>query len=343
MSKETLVSELSTKGADTAPFGILLVNLGSPDAPTPAGVRKYLAEFLSDPRVVSIPKWIWLPILHGIVLRTRPKRVAHAYATIWRNESPLIEITRAQASKLRAAVQEAFGEQTPVEIGMRYGNPSLTAGLMALRKAKVQRVVVLPLYPQYSVSTTATVIDRIGELLRQCWHAPNLRYVPAYYQHPQYIQALADSVRKHWQQQGRAEHFLMSFHGLPKRHSRRGDPYEAQCFRTAELLAQVLALSPNDWSMAFQSRFGREEWLQPYLEPHVQQLAEKGVKTVDVICPGFSADCLETLEEIAIRTAEVFTEAGGTEFRYISALNDDDRHIEMMVQLIQAETAGWSA
>ena len=334
-------ADLTPKGAHEAPFGILLVNLGSPDAPTVDAVRRFLAEFLSDSRVVSIPKFIWWPILHGIVLRVRPSKVAHAYQMIWRNESPLIEITKAQAAELQTQVREHIHPQISVEVGMRYGNPSLKTGLLNLRKAGVHRVLVVPLYPQFSVSTVATVFDKISELFRSCWHIPALRYTPAYFAHSAYISALADSVRHHWQTQGRAEHLIISFHGLPTRYSRRGDPYEAQCRITAQLIAKELQLTEGEWSLAFQSRFGKDEWLQPYLEPLVRGKASIGLKSLDVICPGFSADCLETLEEISVRTKEVFLEAGGQKLNYIPALNHQTNHIAMMLSLVQNESKGW--
>ena len=340
-TSDPLTANITPKGADKAPFGILLVNLGSPDAPTAKAVRRYLAEFLSDPRVVSIPKLIWWPILHGIILRFRPAKVAHAYQIIGRSESPLNEITKTQATALQAQARKHIHPDICVEVGMRYGNPSLKTGLLRLRKAGAERVLVMPLYPQFSVSTVATVVDKVGELFRSCWHIPALRYTPAYYQHPEYISALADSVHCHWQKNGRAEHLILSFHGLPKRYSRRGDPYEAQCRETARLVAKKLQLSEDDWTLAFQSRFGKEEWLQPYLEPMVREKAKDGVKSLDVICPGFSADCLETLEEISVRTKEVFVEAGGQKLNYIPALNDHADHIAMMLSLAQSETKGW--
>jgi ferrochelatase len=269
--------------------GVLLVNLGTPAAPTPQAVRAYLAEFLSDPRVVELPRWLWLPILHGIILRTRPARSAKKYASIWTAAgSPLALHTANQARLLAAATG------MHVDHAMRYGDPTIAAGLARLRAAGASRIVVLPLYPQYSRSTTESVRDVIG---------PDATMIEQFHDHPAYVAALAAGVRRHWNAHGRGELLVMSFHGIPKRSVERGDPYEKQCGATARLLAQALGLKPEQWRLTFQSRFGAAEWLQPYTQPTLEMLARGGLRRVDVVCPGFVADCLETLEEIGMECA----------------------------------------
>lgn len=323
-------------------IGILLCNLGTPDQPTARAVRRYLAEFLSDRRVVEIPPLLWQLILHGIILRVRPRRSAEAYAKVWRDDgSPLLAITRQQA----AAIRREFGEQLPeriaVAVGMRYGNPSIATALQELRAANVRKILVVPLYPQYAAATTASVFDAVTEELRRWRWVPALRVIDEYHQDPGYIHALAGSLDEHWNKRGRAEHLLMSFHGTPKRSLLAGDPYHCQVHATARLLAEHRSLAPDEFTVCFQSRFGRAEWLQPYTEQTLQALAGRGVKTVDVICPGFAADCLETLEEIALQYAEVFRAAGGESLRYVPALNDRPAHIEGLVRLIRRNLAGW--
>ena len=323
-------------------IGILICNLGTPDQPTASAVRRYLAEFLSDRRVVEIPPLIWQVILHAIILRVRPRRSAEAYAKVWRDDgSPLLAITRQQAAAIRREFDEQMPDRFTVAVGMRYGNPSIASALGELRAANVRKILVVPLYPQYAAATTASVIDAVTLELRRWRWVPALRVIDEYHQDPGYIHALADSLDEHWNQHGRAEHLLMSFHGTPKRSLLAGDPYHCQVHATARLLAEHRALTPDDFTVCFQSRFGRAEWLQPYTEQTLLALAGRGVKTVDVICPGFAADCLETLEEIALQYAEVFRAAGGESLRYIPALNDRPAHIEGLVRLIRRNLAGW--
>lgn len=313
--------------------GVLLVNLGTPDAPTPAAIRSYLREFLSDPRVVEIPRILWLPVLYGFILPFRPKKLVHAYSSVWSERgSPLLDVSRQQAAKL----QTLLGVDVPVALAMTYGSPSIPGGLAELKQKGAQRVIVLPLYPQYSGTTTAAVSDAIFRVLAGERHIPELHTINDYHAHPAYIEALAANVRAHWQANGAAEHLLMSFHSIPQRYVDQGDPYDAQCKVTAQLLADALQLKPGQWSISFQSRLGREPWLQPYTDIILPQYAAKGIKTLDVICPGFSADCLETLEEVAIRYRADFLAAGGKEFRYIPALNADAEHIRMMQTLVQS-------
>jgi len=313
--------------------GVLLVNLGTPDAPTPSAIRRYLREFLSDPRVVEIPRMQWLPVLYGFILPFRPKKLVHAYSSVWSERgSPLLDVSRQQAMKLQAVL----GADVPVALGMTYGSPSIGSAMAELRQNGAQRIVVLPLYPQYSGTTTASVVDAIFRVLASERHVPELRTINDYHAHPAYIEALASSVRAYRQAHGASEHLLMSFHSIPQRYVDQGDPYDAQCKKTAALLAEALQLQPGQWSISFQSRLGREPWLQPYTDVILPQYAAKGIKTLDVICPGFSADCLETLEEVAIRYRADFLAAGGKDFRYIPALNADAEHIRMMQTLVQS-------
>ncbi|MBA3581261.1 MAG: ferrochelatase [Gammaproteobacteria bacterium] len=324
---------------DQAPrIGVLITNLGTPAAPTAKAVRPYLREFLSDTRVVEIPRLIWWFILNGVVLLTRPPRSAHAYAKIWTEQgSPLLVNTQKQA----AAIAEQLGESYVVAYAMRYGQPSIAAGLQQLKMANARHIIVLPLYPQYAASSTGSTFDAVAKELTQWRWVPELRFVGSYHDHENYINVLAASVKQHWQQHGRAEKLVMSFHGLPKAHLLQGDPYFCQCHKTGRLLAERLQLSSEQYQITFQSRFGAQEWLQPYTDVTLKQLPTQGVKNIDVICPGFSSDCLETLEEIMIQNQELFKAAGGEQFKYIPALNAEPAHIEMLTQLIKQQTQGW--
>jgi len=317
--------------------GVLLVNLGTPEAPTSSGLRKYLAEFLWDPRVVEIPRPLWWLILHGLILRTRPKRSAHAYQSIWQEDgSPLLSISRRQQAAISHKLGSA-GNTFIVELAMRYGKPSIPQTLKALKRQKVGRILILPLYPQYSCSTTASALDAVFDELKSWRRLPEIRTVNQYFDHEGYIQALAHSIRAHWEKHGKADKLLMSFHGTPKFFFQKGDPYYTQCQRTATLLAESLGLSSDQWVQTFQSRFGKAEWLQPYTDQTLGKLAKQGINSVQVVCPGFSADCLETLEEIQVENQEVFLEAGGKEYQYIPALNDSDLHIDFLSKLITQE------
>lgn len=325
------------------PIGVLLTNLGTPDAPDAPSLRRYLAEFLGDPRVVEQPRWFWLPILYGIVLNVRPRKSAEAYAKIWWDEgSPLLVIARRQAAAVQRALDATVERPVHVALAMRYGQPSLNSGLEELRAAGCSQVLLFPLYPQYSASTTATTFDKVTAILRGWREQPQLRTITRYHDEPGYIRALAESVRRHWDQHGRGERLMLSFHGIPKRYVKNGDPYPRDCGITAQLLAAELGLARGDWKVCFQSRFGREPWLQPYTDKTLEAWAAEGVKSVDVICPGFSADCLETLEEIAIGNRELFEAHGGQRLSYIPALNDDAAHIEMLTGLIKRELGGWA-
>ncbi|MCZ2103410.1 MAG: ferrochelatase [Comamonadaceae bacterium] len=321
---------------------ILLCNLGTPEAPTAPALRRYLAQFLGDPRVVEIPRAAWWPILHGIILRTRPARSAAKYRTIWTPEgSPLLLWTQKQATMLRGWLAQA-GLSVPVAPAMRYGEPSIARELQALADAGTERILVLPLYPQYSATTTASVLDDVTAWMARTRHLPELRFVSHYHDHPDYIAALAQSVRAHWQREGgRADKLIMSFHGIPERNVRLGDPYAGQCRATAELLARALGLTADQYQLTFQSRFGRARWLQPYTEPTLVALARQGTRSVDVICPGFASDCLETLQEINQEVREAFVHAGGTAFRYIPCLNDSNAWITALSRIAQQHLSGW--
>jgi protoporphyrin/coproporphyrin ferrochelatase len=320
---------------------VLVVNLGSPDEPKAPALRRYLAEFLSDPRVVEIPRLLWLPILHGIILRTRPARSAAKYASVWTPEgSPLAVWTKRQAAALDAELA-ASGHSLLVRHAMRYGNPSVASVLDELRAEGATRVLVLPMYPQYAAATTASVADAVMAWAQQARRQPELRFVGEYHDDPGYIDALAERLATHWAANGRADKLVLSFHGVPERSLTLGDPYHCQCHVTARLLAQRLQLAPGQMLVTFQSRFGKAKWLEPYTEPTLRALAAQGVKSVDVMCPGFVADCLETLEEIAQEAHEAFLEAGGERFAYVPCLNDGPRFIKSLADLALRHMQGW--
>ena len=322
-------------------IGVLLCNLGTPDAPTPEALRRYLAEFLSDPRVVEIPKLLWWLILHGIILRTRPAKSAAKYASIWTAQgSPLRVWTEKQAVLLRGYLGER-GHNVLVRHAMRYGNPSIAAELDAFKAAGVTRVLVLSAYPQYCGATTASVFDAVYTWASKVRHVPELRFVNRYHDDAAYIAALASRVRAHWQANGRGEQLVMSFHGVPERTLHLGDPYHCECHKTARLLAEALGLNREQYQVTFQSRFGKAKWLEPYTEPTLQALAQGGVKRVDVVCPGFTSDCLETLEEIGMEGREAFLAAGGQEFHYIPCLNDHPDWIQALTGVAERHLAGW--
>ncbi len=319
-------------------LGILIANLGTPDGPDAGSVRRFLAQFLSDPRVVEVPRLLWWFALHGVILRTRPSKSSHAYRQIWTDAgSPLLIHTRALAE----AVQERLANQDAVvAFGMTYGNPSIAAGLRELQSQGARRLLILPLYPQYSGTTTASVFDRVTAEL-QCWRwIPEVRFVTSYSHEPEYTRAVATSIREHWRTHEKT-HLLFSFHGVPKRYLLAGDPYHCQCQMTARSIAQALELPSDAWSVSFQSQVGREEWLRPYTDQLLLTYAKQGPKRVTVVCPGFATDCLETLEEIAIRNRESFLAHGGEFFEYVPALNATELQIALMMTLIERHTAGW--
>ena len=326
----------------TAPTtAIVLCNLGTPEAPTPAAVRRYLAEFLSDARVVEIPRVAWLPILHGIVLRVRPARSARKYASIWTPAgSPLKVWTERQAVLLEGYLGQR-GHRVVVRPAMRYGSPSIASVLDAVKAGGAERVLVLPLYPQYSAATTASIADALAAWLRRVRNVPEIRLVKHYHDDPGYIDALAARVNEHWRVHGRPDKLVLSFHGLPKRSLRLGDPYHCECQKTGRLLAERLKVKDEFVAVTFQSRFGRAEWLQPYTAPTLVALAKSGVGHVDVFCPGFTSDCLETLEEINQEVRAAFVVAGGKEFGYIPCLNDQHEWIAALAQIGARHLSGW--
>ena len=326
----------------TAPrLGVLLVNLGTPDAPTIPAVRRYLAEFLSDPRIIEGPALVRWLILHGVILRIRPRLSAHAYAQVWTPAgSPLLVHSTALATKLRAALTIATGARSELELAMTYGQPAIAPALERLRSRNVRRLLVLPLYPQYSATTTGAVFDRVvRELSRWRW-VPELRFVTHYHDDTAYLAAVTDSIARHWQTHGR-KHLLFSFHSIPQRYFAAGDPYHCHCHATARGVAERLNLVADDWTVSFQSRFGREPWLQPYTDATLVRQARAGVRAVSVVCPGFATDCLETLEEIALRDRDAFLAAGGNELDYIPCLNDDPAHVSLLTQVVQRHGSGW--
>ena len=323
-------------------IGVLVTNLGTPDSPTTGAVRRYLAEFLADPRVIEIPRWIWQPLLHGVILRIRPRRSARAYASIWTSEgAPLLVNSQAIADALDARWAARMPGRVSVALGMRYGAPSIADAMRALRNAGATRLAVLPLYPQYSGATGGSTFDAVAAVLARWRRVPALRFIDHYHDDAGYIGALAASIESAWSESGPPDRLLFSFHGLPRRYLDAGDPYHCECHKTARLVAQALGLEPDRWLVAFQSRVGREEWLRPYTDETLIELGHARLGTVDVVCPGFSADCLETLEEIGMRGRECFAAAGGGQLRYIPALNAGERHVEALANLVERTISDW--
>lgn len=339
--------DLDRPHADGARCGVLLINLGTPSAPTPDAIRRYLRPFLSDRRVVELPRPLWLTILHAFILPFRPRKLAHSYGAIWMRPgpegSPLMHYSRRQQQLVREWLFAQFGQDVPVALGMTYGEPSIGQALDELEAQGVRRVLALPLYAQYSATSTAAALDAFFAAVQKRRWMPEVRTVTRYHDHAPYIEALAASVRTHWQRQGRGDHLLMSFHSIPRDYFLKGDPYYCFCQKTARLLAETLGLADGQWSVSFQSRLGNRPWLQPYTDFVIPQLAQGGTRTLDVICPGFASDCLETLEEVALRYRDDFLAAGGQQFRYIPALNDDAAHIAALGQLAAGHLQGWMA
>jgi ferrochelatase len=320
---------------------VLYCNLGTPDEPTTAAVRRYLAEFLADPRVVEIPRVIWMPLLYGLILPFRSSKSAAKYASIWRPEgSPLKLWTDKQAKLLQGWLGE-HGHRVTVRYAMRYGNPSIASQLDALKAEGATRILVVSAYPQYSGTTTASVIDAVTAWSARVRNVPELRFVNRYHDDRGYVQAMARRIERHWREHGRGDHLVMSFHGVPERTLHLGDPYHCECQKTARMLAAHLGLEKEQYSVTFQSRFGKAKWLEPYTEPSLRALAQRGVSRVDVVCPGFTCDCLETLEEIGMEGKHAFLVAGGKEFQYIPCLNDDPAWIAALGAITQQHLGGW--
>lgn len=312
--------------------GVLLTNLGTPEAPTAAALRPYLREFLSDPRVIELPKWKWWPILHGIILRVRPAKSAKLYASVWTEQgSPLMQISLAQTQKL----QTALAGRAVVKLAMRYGQPAVGRVLKEFQDEGINRIVVLPLYPQYSGATVGSTFDAVSDELRGWRWLPQLHFINTYHDHPLYIDALVKSIERDFSENGRPEKLVLSYHGMPQRYFDNGDPYYCFCQKTSRLVAEQLGLSKEQYVTSFQSQFGREQWLKPDTSSTLSELAQQGVKKVAVVCPGFSADCLETIEEIGEENRELFIHAGGESFSYVPALNDAPEHIDMMMALVE--------
>lgn len=324
-------------------IGILLVNSGTPRAAEAAAVRAFLARFLADPRVVQLPRALWLPLLYGVILPLRPPRVAQKYRRIWSaSGSPLRELSERLRAELANALAKAMLAPLSVELGMLYSEPELSGALARLRAAGVARLLVLPLFPQHCGATTGAVYDQLCAALRRWPSLPDLRFVADYHDHPPYIEALRESVACHWRSHGRTAHLLISFHGIPESYARAGDPYFARCQATARLLADELLLREDEWSVGFQSRFGPKEWLKPYTRTVLTGMPARGLREVTVVCPGFAVDCLETLEEIDIENRDAFLRAGGERFEYVPALNARASHAHCLAQLIERHCQGWT-
>lgn len=325
-------------------IGVLITNLGTPDAPTKSALKRYLREFLSDPRVVEFPRALWWLVLNGIILNVRPKRSAHAYKSVWTDAgSPLAVHTREQADAIKATLSASWGDKLEVAWGMRYGNPSIDSALEELLEKGVRKLLILPMYPQYSGSTTGSTFDAIAQNFTQRRWLPEFRFVNAYHNHPDYISALATTVQHHWDKNGKPDLMVFSYHGIPLRYLHNGDPYHCQCHATSRLLAETLGLDNEQYITSFQSRFGREPWLQPYTDETLKALPSKGVKYIQVLCPGFSSDCLETIEEVGMENRDYFLEAGGEKYDYIPALNAQACHIDALTNIIQEQLHGWEA
>jgi ferrochelatase len=328
---EVFMTEINPK---TPRSGVLLANLGTPEAPERGPVGRFLREFLSDPRVVDLPRLLWLPLLNGVIIPVRSGRSAKAYREIWWDEgSPLLVLTERLAERLRGL----FDDDTVVEVGMRYGEPSILDGLQRLREAGVDRLSVVPLYPQFSHTTTSSIFDAVDAALERLNWRPRQRRVQDYHDHPVWVRAVAESIRQFQAEHGTPERLLFSLHGIPQRYVRQGDPYQAQCMRSVRSITDRLGLDAGQWLLTFQSRVGREPWLQPYTDETLEELARSGVRHVQVVCPGFAVDCLETLEEIAMQNRELFEENGGEKLEYVPALNDSGAHARLMWSLAQFE------
>ena len=324
-------------------IGVLVTNLGTPDAPKKAELKRYLKEFLSDPRVVEVPRLLWWMILNLVILNIRPKRSAKAYETVWTDRgSPLMYHTQDQANALRDNLKQQYGDNIVVEFAMRYGSPSVDSAVDKMLQQGVRKLLVLPLYPQYCASTTGSTFDAIAQSFSKRRWIPELRFVTHYHDNADYIKAVADKIKAHWEQHGRADKLIFSYHGIPKRYLLNGDPYHCECHKTSRLIAEELGLKDSEHFTSFQSRFGREEWLKPYTDHSLKTFPEQGIKSVQIVCPGFAADCLETIEEIGEENRDYFLEAGGERYEYIAALNADEAHIQALTNLLESHLQGWA-
>lgn len=332
----------ASKAGDLPGTAVLLVNLGTPEAPTADAVTEYLAEFLSDRRVIEAPRFIWWPILHGYILRTRPRRSAEAYAKIWRDDgSPLLVFSKQLTVALDTLLSRRSNARVVTALAMTYGNPSTAAVVTDLVRRGVRRLLVLPLFPQYSATSSGAALDVVLRVLQTLRTPPELRTINDYHADAGYIAALAASVRAHWARNGRGDKLLLSFHGIPQRYAEAGDPYPDRCQETAQHLSRALDLRDEDLLVTFQSRLGRQPWLRPYTDAIVEQLARQDVGSLDVLCPGFAVDCLETLEEVGMRYRATFLTNGGQQFRYIPALNASNAHAQALADIAMRGLAGW--
>ncbi len=324
-------------------IGVLITNLGTPDAPETSSLRRYLKEFLSDPRVVEVPRALWWLILNGVILRIRPKRSAAAYRTVWTERgSPLLFHTADQAEQLQARLADQYGDQVVVRYAMRYGSPSMSQVIDEMLASGVRKLVLFPLYPQYSAATNGSTFDALAKEFMQRRWLPDFRFISHYHDDDGYIQACAAQIKEYWAEHGQAEKLIFSYHGVPLKYLKKGDPYHCECHKTSRLIAEALGLSKEQYLTTFQSRFGREEWLKPYTDATLKALPGLGIKNVQVFCPGFSADCLETIEEIGEENREYFIEAGGEAYAYIPALNANAAHIDALQAIVERELHGWS-
>lgn len=321
-------------------IAVILVNLGTPDEPTAPAVRRYLRQFLSDGRVIEIPAFVWQIILNLFVLPFRPKRVAHAYSTVWQGDSPMRLILNEQVELLQQRLAN-FGDEVKVYPAMTYGNPSLKTLLENLHKNQVEKMIIFPLYPQYSATTTGAVFDVVARFGMNQRNLPSITFIKDYYNHPLLIEALAKRIQRFQAEHGKPEKLLFSFHGIPQPYADKGDPYPQRCQITAELTAKALGLQDNEWAISFQSRFGKQEWVKPYTDALLTEWGKQGVKSVQVLSPAFSADCLETLEELAVENKDTFQENGGGDYHYIPALNSDKEHIDLLVKLVMPHVQAW--
>ncbi|MFT2099202.1 ferrochelatase [Marinomonas sp. 2405UD66-6] len=327
----------------TSNYGVLMINLGTPDAPTTPEVRRFLKAFLSDPRVVDLNPLLWKPILNLIILTLRPPKVAKVYQQVWMEEgSPLLVLSDRLKENLKTALLQKTGQSVPVELAMTYGNPSVDSAAQKLREQGVDNILVLPMYPQFSATTTAAAYDRLMSSLKRCPHWPSLQLIHDYADHPLYIEALANSVKAQWSKQGERRHLVFSYHGIPKRYVTNGDPYARRCETTSKLVAERLGLEDSEWTHVYQSRFGREEWLKPYADATLTALPSMGTKRINVISPAFSIDCIETLEEVSLELGEIFETNGGQAFDYIPALNESPDQVALYMDLIEKNTQQWT-
>lgn len=336
------ISDKNYSHGDERKIGVLLVNLGTPDEPTTSAVRRYLAEFLSDPRIVEIPRVIWWVILNLIILNLRPKKSRDLYKKIWlKDGSPLLVISKKIIDKIKKTKKISEKKHLVLDLAMRYGNPSISAALDNFKKQNINRLAIIPMFPQYSAATTASIFDKVTSEIKNWRNIPDIRFLSTYHDNPHYISACANRIKDSWVKEEKAKKLVFSFHGLPQVNLHKGDPYHCYCQKTARMIAEKLGLIEEEYVVTFQSRFGKQVWLQPYTDEILEKLAEEGVDSVDIFCPGFLCDCLETLEEINMQSRENYLSSGGKSFNYISALNDYEKNIESMEEIILGEILNW--